>query len=292
MRKKIRRKNLTDLKKTMCVIDFSNQSGYVGGAYGDISDPYSWEDYSMEFKWSNPNGYYLGGTDGNIYQNGISLGTYVGGTYTDLYKGGTYTGGTDYSGGTDSGSNYYNNNYSVTYYDSAPNWFSDSYGRWERLNSKEKNIILWHDDWYKAKDVYLNSMTAEKKTQEVWGGNYKGDESDAFRHALWSALNAQKVGKAFALKWSDAHEYSTDKDEVDTDLVMDIHNNDIGVEIGFANPNVTIEELSTLIKARIAKGDLIIIRNGKLTKSNGEELTTTGIRRYDTSKEIKKSILN
>lgn len=26
----------------MCVIDFEQQSSFVGGAYGDISDPYTW----------------------------------------------------------------------------------------------------------------------------------------------------------------------------------------------------------------------------------------------------------
>lgn len=55
---KIKRKNLAELKASMCVIDFEQQSSFVGGAYGDISDPYTWEDYSMVYKWSNPNGYY------------------------------------------------------------------------------------------------------------------------------------------------------------------------------------------------------------------------------------------
>jgi hypothetical protein len=47
---KIKRKNLAELKASMCVIDFEQQSSFVGGAYGDISDPYTWEDYSMVYK--------------------------------------------------------------------------------------------------------------------------------------------------------------------------------------------------------------------------------------------------
>lgn len=105
MRKKVKRANLAELKTTMPVIELNTQKSFVGGAYGDITDPYTWEDYSMVFKWSNPNGYYFGGTNGTIYKNGMQVGTYTGGTDAGLCFGGTDY----YNGGT--GGEYNNNSY-------------------------------------------------------------------------------------------------------------------------------------------------------------------------------------
>ena len=47
------------------------------------------------------------------------------------------------------------------------------------------------------------------------------------------------MGEDFTRKMSDAHEYSTPANEVDLDLIMDIHNNDVGIQAGRENPNAT-----------------------------------------------------
>ena len=129
-------------------------------------------------------------------------------------------------------------------------------------------------------------------TEETYGKQAKGDKGDAFRHVLWQALNTQSVGEDFTRKWSEAHEYSTPLNEVTTDLYMDIHNNDIGVEIGIANPNASPDELKDIIVDRISKGNMVIIRNGKLVKSDGSVLKKSEIRQYNTSKKIAIEILN
>lgn len=166
------------------------------------------------------------------------------------------------------------------------------YEKWNKLNSKEKNIILWDPQFYKAKNIEKNANKAFEMTKETFGHQGKGDKSDAFRHAYWNALNTQSVGEGFTQKWGDAHEYSTPVEEVKTDLYMDIHNNAVGVEIGKANPKATPEELKAIILDRIDKGDLLIINeNNKLIKSDGGIIKTGEIRREDASKKIATEII-
>jgi hypothetical protein len=173
--------------------------------------------------------------------------------------------------------------------DWPPKWLE----KWNRLNDREKNIIKWDVQFYKVIDINSNADLATTMTISIYGMNGKGDKSDAFRHALWQALNVQDVGKSFTQKWSDAHEYSTPAGEVRTDLYMDIHNNDVGIEIGKNNPDATPEELSEIILNRIDKGDLLIINNNnKLIKSDGSIIKNNDeIRRRETSKNIANEIL-
>ena len=172
-----------------------------------------------------------------------------------------------------------------------PEWWTEGWDKWDRLNDKEKEIILWDPQWYKVFDVEKNADIAMQQTVSEYGFQGKGDKSDAFRHAIWQALNVQSVGENFTRKWSDAHEYSTPPNEVRTDLYMDVHNNDVGIEIGKNNSSATLAQLVTIIKDQIALGKLIIIINDTLKKSDGASITKSEIRRYNTSYAIAKSIV-
>ncbi|ANO47693.1 yd repeat protein [Flavobacterium columnare] len=173
-----------------------------------------------------------------------------------------------------------------------PAWWTNGVAKWNRLNNAEKNIIKWDVRFYKANDIEKNADAAFAMTEATFGKQGKGDESDAFRHAFWQATNTQDVGESFTRKWSDAHEYGTSTNEVRTDLYMDIHNNDVGIEIGKANPKATPEELRNIILDRISKGDLLIINsNDKLIKSDGNGLKTSQIRQYDKAHKIATEIL-
>lgn len=166
------------------------------------------------------------------------------------------------------------------------------YEKWNKLNRQEKNIILWDPQFYKAKTIEKNAGKAFEMTQATFGHQGKGDESDAFRHAFWMATNTQEAGERFSQKWGDAHEYSTPVDEISTDLYMDIHNNDVGIEIGKNNPNATPEELRDIILDRMSKGDFLIINeNNKLIKSDGSLIKEGDIRRRDVSREIANEII-
>ncbi|WP_244947369.1 DUF6973 domain-containing protein [Bacteroides pyogenes] len=217
---KIKRKNLAELKASMCVIDFEQQSSFVGGVYGDISDPYTWEDYSMVYKWSNPNGYYMGGTDGTIYQNGVPVNdqsyfgdSYTGGTPAEgVYYGGSYAGGTDYDGGTDGNWNntnpYYANN-TTSQVDNKYPWIDI----WDSLSVAEKGFIKNNPGF--AYEFYSNAKKAGEKTAFL-EGQHNG-YGDAVRHCYWSAFNQIKTGYSlipYAEQYGNAHESeSSNEDE-------------------------------------------------------------------------------
>ncbi len=176
---------------------------------------------------------------------------------------------------------------------SPTKWLKNLIIKWNTLNNKEKNIIRWEIQFYKALSIEKNAEEAYKMTAKIFGKNGKGDISDAFRHAYWQARNVQEVGKRFTQKWADAHEYSTPKDEVFTDLVMDIHNNDVGIEIGLKKPNASPEELAKIILNRIEKGDMLILdKNNKLLRSDGTQVEKNEIRRYQVSSAIANEIIN
>ncbi len=159
--------------------------------------------------------------------------------------------------------------------------------KWNDLNYKEKDILLYDMGFYKVSDIEDNAAVATAMTISVYGDNGKGDESDAFRHAYWQALNTQDVGVSFTQKWSDAHEYSTPVNELGTDIYMDIHNNNVGVEIGPNNPKATPDQLKKIVLEEIKKGKMIIINsNGKLIKSDGTTIKKSEIRRADTAGKI------
>lgn len=176
--------------------------------------------------------------------------------------------------------------------DWPPKWWNSNVNKWNELNNKEKNIVRWDPQFYKAFDIEKNANLAYSMTEATFEKQGKGDESDAFRHAFWQAKNTQDVGEDFTRKWSDAHEYGTPTNEVKTDLYMDVHNNDVGIEIGKANPKATPEELRDIILNRISKGDLLIINSiNKLIKSDGSGLKSSEIRQYNSSKKIAAEIL-
>jgi hypothetical protein len=108
----------------------------------------------------------------------------------------------------------------------------------------------------------LNARTAYAMEKIYYGGNTWGTKGDAFRHSLWSALNAQTNGITKAFEYGDAHEQSFGwKDaEVRADVFMDIHNNAVGVEVGEQYPNASPENLSRIIKDKIEKGDMVMLK--------------------------------
>lgn len=61
---------------------------------------------------------------------------------------------------------------------------------------------------------------------------YNG-KGDAFRHCLWNALGAAKLGKSLMSQLSNAHEvYDPGETPRPLEKSMDLYNNDIGLDIG------------------------------------------------------------
>ena len=83
--------------------------------------------------------------------------------------------------------------------------------------------------------------------------------TDAFRHALWNALNARDAGMKKAKRFGDAHE--ADKGQPDVEREMDLHNNEVGRRIGAANPDATDKELAELVLKALENNELIVSAN-------------------------------
>jgi hypothetical protein len=175
-----------------------------------------------------------------------------------------------------------------------PKWWTSLVKKWNVLNDKEKQVVKMKLGYIGIKAIEKNATKATTMTISIFKRNGKGDKSDAFRHAYLQALNTLDIGEEKTESWSTAHEYSTPKSEVSTDLYMDIHNNAIGIEVAKNNPSATPDEIKQIILDKIANGEMLVINsNGKLTWSDGSLIKDTSkIRGYDKSKKIAIEILN
>jgi len=119
------------------------------------------------------------------------------------------------------------------------------------------------------------NTTKETKQQNVLDQEENGGKLDAFRHAYWMALLAQKIGPKKAKQLGIAHEKGdkikfkkkhfeegTVPDSISCE--MDLYNNQAGIDIGISNKKATENELKQFIISAINNGELkIIAKNEK-----------------------------
>lgn len=84
--------------------------------------------------------------------------------------------------------------------------------------------------------------------------NPHNDCRDAFRHAYWSALMAQRDEES-AARLGDAHERSSKGPY--PEVYMDLHNNRVGRRIGAANKDASREQIFDLVAGELEKRRLI-----------------------------------
>jgi hypothetical protein len=104
--------------------------------------------------------------------------------------------------------------------------------------------------------LLINKDLAINSTFNVFGPiNAHNNCADAFRHAMYNALNTQSVGADVAQLFGDAHECGVPLNEL-LEKEMDLHNNAVGRQIGSSNPNASNDELALLIINAMANGQL------------------------------------
>ena len=95
------------------------------------------------------------------------------------------------------------------------------------------------------------------QTEAKFGTNGLGNRSDAFRHGIWNAEMTVLIGKERAELFATAHE---DKDVTGTESDgypktahrdMDLHNNEVGREIGEKNKEASESEMADIIYQEI-----------------------------------------
>ena len=79
--------------------------------------------------------------------------------------------------------------------------------------------------------IKLSKDTAFSETTRRFGFNGRNDQSDAFRHCFWSSVLSRDIGYFWAKAFTDAHE--TNPDNPANEKEMDLHNNSVGLKIGF-----------------------------------------------------------
>jgi hypothetical protein len=128
----------------------------------------------------------------------------------------------------------------------------------------------------KVKKVYAKAtkLFDQNELKVKLDGYSSGGKLDAFRHVYYFAAFAQKIKPKKVLKLGRAHEKTNYldfkrgklEDELTADslsCVMDLLNNEVGVKLGRANKNLSLEELKQNVIDLVNKEDAYIILRDK-----------------------------
>ena len=122
---------------------------------------------------------------------------------------------------------------------------------WNALTESEKKLCIRYP--FDALKVNTAKNIATNQTEIKFGRNGLGDKSDAFRHGIWNAEMTILIGKEKAELFATAHE---DKDITGTESDgfpktvhrdMDLHNNEIGRNLGEKNKDASEDEMADII---------------------------------------------
>ncbi|MEV5598753.1 hypothetical protein [Streptomyces sp. NPDC052496] len=153
-----------------------------------------------------------------------------------------------------------------------PRGVTDFYG--EKVTQGEANMlsdlsIFEKSDFKEIRDRAWDESRARFPEDDNDG------HMDAFRHAYWNALMAQRFGVDWAERYGTAHERlpgnPSDRE------AMDLHNNEIGRRIAQNNPTATPAELAAKIQEAVQGGKTVVLdRDGKLVPSDKVEIGAHG----------------
>lgn len=122
---------------------------------------------------------------------------------------------------------------------------------WNILTESEKKLCVRYP--FDALRVNKARNTATIQTEVKFGYSGLGDKSDAFRHGIWNAEMVILIGKEKAELFATAHE---DKDisGIENDGFskeehknMDLHNNEVGRNIGVKNQGMNEEMIAQIV---------------------------------------------
>ncbi len=99
---------------------------------------------------------------------------------------------------------------------------------YSRLNEEERKYVLMNP--VRSYVIKECQDDAERETERRFGYNGRNDETDAFRHCMWSGLISKRISHSEAIKFTTMHEMQDGNDFAEKS--MDLHNNKIGAEIG------------------------------------------------------------
>lgn len=154
------------------------------------------------------------------------------------------------------------------------------------LSGPEKTWTLLHPfSAQKAWRVTRESRAAvaHHTTHAALDTFHHGGRLDAFRHAYWMARLTQEIGERKARSLGKAHEKGNYRQfrrkqgedgtvQDSTATLMDLQNNEIGLQLAKAGASTGAVELAGLIIEKIIRGELIILKRN----AEGMLCTCTG----------------
>ena len=157
-----------------------------------------------------------------------------------------------------------------------------------QLSCPEKRWVVFHP--FIAKKAFRLTQQARETAKEMMNnslldGDENGGQVDAFRHSYWMALLSQNICWRKARRLSKAHEKGNYKDfkkgRIEDGILpdsvsgmMDLFNNETGIEIGRKNKDLAKEELIRVVRDSVMAGRMKVIRKGK----NGDPIDCEGNR--------------
>ena len=131
------------------------------------------------------------------------------------------------------------------------NWYA--YVEGDPINNIDMYGLYTQAEWELLKNdplAALEGKTNADKAQKavkyndtLIPGTGHNDDEDAVRHAYWSAMNASDTDEETARKIGEAHEDVPLDQQSEAEKNMDLHNNEVGINIGVNNPDASDGEL-------------------------------------------------
>lgn len=164
----------------------------------------------------------------------------------------------------------------VTYPDGFLGWTLERLGiEPQEMTAGEAELL--HDiGLLGTKDAYDIYKTAIHDAENVFdGAGITDGHSDAFRHAYWNAMLANRFGQEWTEQYTTAHE------RIDTNRAtaeaMDLHNNEVGRRIAAEHPDAGPDELKGYIEDAVRNGEMVLVDpDGQLVHSNEVPIGDTG----------------
>lgn len=118
-----------------------------------------------------------------------------------------------------------------------------------------------------------NNRASLMKSDSLLDGDHRGGQVDAFRHGYWMASLSQEIHPRKARKLGYAHEKGNKRQYTKAvrkklsgplpdapNCTMDLFNNDMGISLGLAHPQIPKDSLQTLVLRAILDGRFIILK--------------------------------
>jgi hypothetical protein len=111
-----------------------------------------------------------------------------------------------------------------------------AYEEFTELTPAEKAVIAAMAATTPVSLIFLQNSKKKSYNEATkrFGFNGHNDRSDAFRHCFWSATLTREIGIIWTKLFTDAHE--TKEGQPAAEKEMDLHNNGVGMNIGFFSP--------------------------------------------------------